>query len=219
MKRFILFTVFCLGMAVAGVAQEAPDALQLKNDGNDALRDKNYKKALELFEKSLANWGEEEQDNAMIYNAGYCAYKVKSFDKAVKYFGQSIDSNYKVSTAYLYKANAQRKNGDDEGFVETLEAGIAANSNDTKMKSMLSTYYLKEGNAYYKKGASILKEAAADVAAGKFKTTDDQYKQATTEAKTEFKKALPFFDKALKLTPNDDTAKQLKAAATQAING
>ncbi|WP_339740590.1 tetratricopeptide repeat protein [uncultured Sunxiuqinia sp.] len=219
MKRLFLLTIFCLGVVAVGFAQDTVDAVQLKNDGNDALRAKDYKKALELFEKSLANWSEEEQDNAMIYNAGYCAYKVKNFEKAVKYFGQSIENNYKTSTAYLYKANAQRQTGDDDGFVETLEAGMASNPNDMKMKDMLSTFYLKEGNAFYKKGAAILKEAASDVAAGKFTTNDDQYKAATTEAREEFKKALPYFDKALKLTPNDDTAKQLKAAATQAING
>lgn len=219
MKRLFLLTIFCLGVVAAGFAQDAVDAVQLKNDGNDALRAKDYKKALELFEKSLANWGEEEQDNAMIYNAGYCAYKVKNFEKAVKFFGQSIENNYKTSTAYLYKANAQRQTGDDEGFVETLEAGMASNPNDTKMKDMLSTYYLKEGNAFYKKGAAILTQAASEVAAGKYTTNDDQYKTATSEAREEFKKSLPYFDKALKLTPNDDQAKQLKAAATQAING
>ena len=87
------------------------------------------------------------------------------------------------------------------------------------MKSMLSKYYLKEGNAFYKEGAAILKQAATDVSAGKYKTTDDQYAKATAKAKAEFKKSLPLFDKALELTPNNDTAKQLKAAATQAING
>lgn len=218
MKRFFLVIVLCLGV-FAGFAQDAVDAVQLKNDGNEALRGKNYKKALELFEKSIANWGDEEQDNAMIYNAGYCAYKVKNYKKAVQYFDQSIQDNYKTSTAYLYKANSLKKAGDEAGFVATLEAGMAANTNDAKMKSMLSNYYLKEGNAFYKKGASILKKAAADVAAGKYKTTDDQYKKVTADAKAEFKKALPLFDKALELTPNDDTAKQLKAAANQAING
>ncbi len=218
MKRFFLVIVFCLGM-IAVFAQDAVDAVQLKNEGNDALRGKDYKKALELFEKSLANWGEEETDNAMVYNAGYCAYKTKEYEKAAKFFGQSIDSKYKTSTAYLYKANSLLKSGNEEGFVETLETGIAANPNSSKMKSMLSKYYLKEGNAFYKEGAAILKQAATDVAAGKYKTTDDQYAKATAKAKAEFKKSLPLFDKALELTPNNDTAKQLKAAATQAING
>lgn len=219
MKRLFLVIAFCFGMT-AGFAQDAVDAIQLKNDGNEALRGKNYKKALELFEKSIANWPEdEEEDKAMIYNAGFCAYKIKDYTKAVKFFDQSIDSNYKVSTAYLYKADSQRKSGDKDGYVETLEAGIAANPNDSKMKSMLSTHFLKAGNAFYKKGANILKQAAADVSAGKYTTADEQYQQATTEAKDEFKKALPYFERALKIEPNDATAKQLKEACTEAIKG
>jgi tetratricopeptide (TPR) repeat protein len=218
MKRIFLIIAFCFGMT-AGFAQDAVDAIQLKNDGNDALRDKDYKKALELFEKSVASWGEEEPDNAMIYNAGFCAYKTKQFDKAVKYFDQSIGSDYKVSTAYLYKADSQKKADDDKGFVETLTAGLASDPSDAKMKSMLSNYYLQEGNDFYKKGATILQQAAADVTAGKYLTTDDQYKKATDEAKGEFKKALPLFEKALEIEPGDETAKQLKDACTQAING
>jgi tetratricopeptide (TPR) repeat protein len=218
MKQIFLIIAFCFGMT-AGFAQDAVDAIQLKNDGNDALRDKDYKKALELFEKSVASWGEEEPDNAMIYNAGFCAYKTKQFDKAVKYFDQSIGSDYKVSTAYLYKADSQKKAGDDKGFVETLTAGLASDPSDAKMKSMLSNYYLQEGNDFYKKGATILQQAAADVTAGKYLTTDDQYKKATDEAKGEFKKALPLFEKALEIEPGDETAKQLKDACTQAING
>ncbi|MGQ8335040.1 tetratricopeptide repeat protein [Sunxiuqinia sp. A32] len=218
MKRFFLVIAFCFGM-VAGFAQDAIDAVQLKNDGNEALRAKDYKKALELFDKAVANWGDNEADNAMIYNAGYCAYKVKAYDKAVKYFDMSIATNYKTSTALLYKANAQLKLGNEEAYVATLNDGLAKSPNDAKFKDRLTKYYLKEGNAFYKKGAAILSQAAADVTAGKYKTTDDQYKQATANAKVEFKKALPLFEKALEIDPTDATAKQLKDACTQAING
>ncbi|HKJ43448.1 MAG TPA: tetratricopeptide repeat protein [Sunxiuqinia sp.] len=216
MKRIFLAVALVMFVAV-GFAQEAVDAVKMKNDGNGALRSKNYKKALGLYEKAIANWGDEKPDNAMIYNAGYCAYKTKDFKKAVQYFGQSIDNNYKVSTAVLYKANSMRLSGDVDGFEQTLEKGIADNPNNPKMKDMLATHYLKEGNAIYKKGAKILQAAAADVTAGKYKTTDDKYKQAAANAKVEFKKALPYFEKALKIAPNDDTAKQLKDACMQAI--
>ncbi len=218
MKRIFLVIAFCFGM-VAGFAQDAVDAIKLKNEGNEALRAKDYKKALGLFEKATANWGDAEDDKAMNYNAGYCAYKVKSYDSAVKYFGQSIEANYKVATAYLYKATSQLKGGDKAAYAATLTEGLTKNPNDKKLKSSLAKYYLKEGNAFYKKGAAILSAAASEVAAGKYKTTDDQYKKATNNAKAEFKKALPLFDKALEIKPDDSTAQQLKGACVQAING
>ncbi len=218
MKRILLVIAFCFGM-VAGFAQDAVDAIKLKNEGNEALRAKDYTKALELFEKAIANWGENEADKAMTYNAGYAAYKVKSYDVATKYFGQSIENNYKVSTAYLYKATSQLKAGDKDAYVATLSEAIEKNPNDAKAKDRLSKYYLKAGNAIYKKGASILSQAAADVTAGKYTTNDDQYKNATAKAKGEFKKALPLFDKALEVNPGNSTAQQLKAACEQAING
>ncbi len=217
MKRIFLLVAFCIGTMV-GIAQDK-SALDLKNDGNDALRAKDYKKALELFEQSLAKWDQEEADLAMMYNAGYCAYKIEDFKKAVDFFSKSVESNYKVSTALLYKANSQKKLGDEEGYVATLQAALASNPADEKVKDMLSTYYLKEGNAFYKAGAAILKSAADDVAAGKYTTNDDAYKSATEKAKDEFKKALPLFEKALEITPADETAKQLKAACEQNING
>lgn len=217
MKRILLVIAICFGV-LTSFAQDEKSAIDLKNEGNAALKAKDYKKALGLFEKSLAKW-EDETDNAMVYNTGYCAYKVKSYTKAAKYFGMSIDNKYKTSTAYLYKANSLRKAGDNGAFVETLKAGLTSNPNDSKIKSMLSKFYLKEGNSFYKAGAQILKDAAADVAAGKYKTTDSQYKAALNKSKEEFKKALPLFDKALEITPDDSTAKQLKAACEQNIKG
>lgn len=217
MKRILLLIAFSFGI-ISGFAQDVKSAIDLKNDGNEALRLKDFKKALGLFEQSIAKWDQPEADLAMIYNAGYCAYKVENFQKAVDFFAQSIDKNYKVATAILYKANSLKKLGKEEEFISTLQAGLASNPNDGKIKDMLSTYYLKEGNAFYKAGAAILQEAAADVAAGKFTTNDDAYKAATQNAKEEFKKALPLFEKALEITPADDTAKQLKAACEQNIN-
>ncbi len=218
MKRIFLLIAFCIGI-LTGFAQNEKGAVDLKNEGNDALRNKDYKKALVLFEQSIAKWDQPETDLAMIYNAGYCAYKTSKFKKAADFFSQSIDNNYKVSTAILYKANSLRKSGDEKGFVSTLQAGLTSNPSDSKIKGMLSKYYLKEGNAFYKAGAAILKGAANDVSSGKYTTNDALYKEASQNAKKEFKKALPFFEKALEITPDDDTAKQLKAACEQNING
>lgn len=208
MKNLVAILVICFGFVGATMAQ---DAVELKNAGNTALREKNYSVALTNFEQSLAAWGEQDTDWAMIYNAGYCAYKTKDFTKAVKYFGQAIDASYKAETAFLYKANSLYKMKDTEGYVSTLEAGLVKYPNSKKIKSMISKFYLKKGNAHYKSAAGILKAAANNVAGGKYTTNDDAYKAEVVKAKGEFKAAMPFIEKALEYTPNDSTAQALKA--------
>ena len=218
MKRFFLAIVLCFGVAV-GFAQDEKTAIDLKNDGNDALRAKDYPKALHLYEQALSKWGDEPKDTAMVYNMAVCAYQTKSFDKAIKLLDESIALNYKKETAFLYKANAYKVMKKDDEYVKTLEEALAASPSDDKIKGMLATVYAKEANVFYSSGATILKKAAADVAAAKYKTTDPQYKEAEEKAKAEFTKALPIIEKALGYDPENATAKQLKAACEQMIKG
>jgi tetratricopeptide (TPR) repeat protein len=218
MKRFFLAIVFCFGI-VAGFAQDEKSAIDFKNEGNEALRTKDYPKALQLFEQAVAKWGDEPKDTAMVYNMAYCAYQTKSFDKAIILFDEAIQLKYKAETAYLYKANSYKMLKKDDEYVKTLEEALAASPENTKVKGMLATVYLKEANVFYANGAKILKDAAADVAAAKYKTTDPQYKEADAKAKEEFKKALPIVGKALEYDPENATAKQLKAACDQMLKG
>lgn len=218
MKRFFLAIAFCFGIVV-GFAQDEKSAIDLKNEGNEALRTKEYPKALQLFEQALSKWGDEPKDTAMVYNMAYCAYQSKSFDKAITLFDEAIKLNYKKETAYLYKANSYKIQKKDEEYVKTLEEALADSPDNAKVKGMLSTVYLKEANVFYSNGAKILKQAAADVAAAKYKTTDPAYKEAEGKATDEFKKALPLVEKALSYDPENATAKQLKAACEQTIKG
>ncbi len=218
MKRFFLAFAFCFGI-VAGFAQDEKTAIDFKNEGNDALRAKDYPKALQLYEQALSKWGTEPKDTAMVYNMAVCAYQSKSFDKAIKFLDESIALNYKKETALLYKANTYKALKNDDAYVKTLEEALAVSPNDSKIKGMLAIVYVKEANVFYSAGANILKTAAADVAAAKYKTTDPQYKDAEAKAKDEFKKALPIIEKALTYDPNNATAKQLKAACEQTIKG
>lgn len=218
MKRFFLAIVFSFGV-LAGFAQDEKTAVDFKNEGNEALRNKDYPTALKLYDQALSKWGDEPKDTAMVYNMAYCAYQTKSFDKAIAMFDESIKLDYKKETAYLYKANAYKLLKKDDEYKQTLEDALAASPNDSKVKGMLAIIYLKEANVFYSNGAKILKEAAADVAANKYKTTDQQYKDADAKAKDEFKKALPIIDKALEYDPENATAKQLKAACEQTIKG
>ena len=218
MKRFILAIAFCFGIVV-GFAQEEKTAIDLKNDGNEALRAKNYPAALKLYEQALGKWGEEPKDTAMVYNMAVCAYQTKSFDKAIKLLDESIALNYKKETALLYKANVYKLMKKDDEYVKTLEEALTVSPNDEKIKSQLAQVYVKEANQFYTAGATILKAAAADVAASKYKTTDEPYKQAEEKAKAEFKNALPIVEKALSYDPENASAKQIKAACEQMIKG
>ena len=216
MKRFFLAIVFCFGIVV-GFAQDEKSAIDFKNEGNDALRAKDYAGALKLYETALSKWGDEPKDTAMVYNMAVCAYQSKDFTKAIKLLDETIAMDYKKETAFLYKINTYRLTKNDEEYEKTLEVALANSPDDDKIKGMLANVYLKEANVFYTAGATILKDAAADVAAAKYKTTDDQYKVATEKAKDEFKKALPLVEKALAIDPENATGKQLKAACEQNI--
>lgn len=218
MKRLFLAIVFCFGI-VAGFAQDEKTAIDLTNDGNEALRAKDYPKALQLYEQALGKWADTPKDTAMVYNMAVCAYQTKSFDKAIKLLDESIALNYKKETALLYKANIYKVTKNDAEYEKTLEVALATSPDDAKIKGMLATVYLKEANVFYTSGATILKETTADVAAKKYKTTDEPYKAATEKAKDEFKKALPLVEKALAIDPENATGKQLKAACEQNIKG
>lgn len=216
MKRFFLAIVFCFGIVV-GFAQDEKSAIDFKNEGNEALRSKDYAGALKLYETALSKWGDEPKDTAMVYNMAVCAYQSKDFTKAIKLLDETIAMDYKKETAFLYKINTYRLTKNDEEYEKTLEVALANSPDDDKIKGMLANVYLKEANVFYTAGANILKDAAADVAAAKYKTTDDQYKVATEKAKDEFKKALPLVEKALVIDPENATGKQLKAACEQNI--
>ncbi len=218
MKKIFLAVILCFGIVV-GFAQNEKSAIDYKNDGNDALRAKNYPSALKLYEQALSKWGDAPEDTALVYNMAVCAYKAKSFDKAIKYFDESIKMEYKIETSMLYKAYAYKSMKKDDEYLKTLEEALVVSPNDDKIKGMLAIVYMKDANVFYTIGAKILQEAAADVAAAKYKTTDEPYKAAVGKANDEFKKALPLLEKALSYDPANPTAKQLKDACEQNIKG
>ena len=216
MKRFFLALVLCFGVLVS-FSQDEKTGIDFKNEGNEALRAKDYAKALQLYEQALSKWGDEPKDTAMVYNMAVCAYQTNDFDKALTLLDESIAMNYKKETALQYKANIYQKTKNDEEYEKTLQSALELSPNDSKIKGRLATVYLKEANVHYTEGAKILKSAADDVAAAKYKTTDEPYKTAVEKAKEHFKMALPTVDKALAIDPENATGKQLKTAIEQNI--
>jgi len=170
MKRLILVIVFYFGFMVS-FSKDEKTGIDFKNEGNEAFRVKDYAKALQLYEQALSLWGDEPKDTAMVYNMAVCAYQTNDFDKSLKLLDESIAMNYKKQTALQYKANIYQKTNNDEEYEKALQAALESSPDDPKIKGRLATVYLKEANVHYTEGAKILKSAADDVAAAKYKVT------------------------------------------------
>ena len=94
MKYLATFSLLMM-MFVGALTAQDKSAAELKNEGNAALKAKDYKTALGLFEKAIAAWGDEETDAAMIFNTATCARKEKKYDTAIKYYDRSISEAYR----------------------------------------------------------------------------------------------------------------------------
>lgn len=189
----------------------AQSAVELKNAGNTALEAKDYKKALENYDKALAAWGNEPQNNAMIYNASVCAYKLKEYPKAIKYYDLLIKANAQTEDTYYYKANSYKVLKNDEECLKAFNEGLAKYPEGAKLKDGLFKYYKAEGKTHYNTGANILTRLNAQ----KLKPTDAAYLAEAAKAKKEFTTAVSLIDKALGVNPADVDAKAVKAACEQ----
>ena len=227
MKKFILILAVCF-CAVGVFAQKAA---QFKNEGNAAIKSKDYKTALENYEKFL---GAEDtvEDAALVFNSGYCAIKLKDYAKAEKYFGMAADKNYKASTAYRYKAIAQKSQKKYDDMVATLNKGITAcPTKNSKLISALSKHYLLEGQkaqkadkfevaeGLYKKAGDVKSKLQADAlfslgtlyynkgakimqaATPVANSAPEKYEAESVKAKSYFQKAIVELNKAKVIAP------------------
>lgn len=139
----LLASVFSFGLF-------AQDASELKNAGNNALRSKNYKEALTKFESYFKVM--EGNDKATTFNAAYCANKLKQYDKAIVYFSKTIESRYKESSSYYYKARAYKKLKKTSEMLATIEAGLKAKPGSKKLEKLLYQHFMKKGLKAQKAG-------------------------------------------------------------------
>lgn len=208
MKKMIFIFVLCLSIGSL-VAQEAA---KFKTAGNEAIKAKDYAKAIENYEKAIAVWGTEPQDFAMIYNCAVCAIQIKDYGKAIKYFDQTIVGNYKPDDSYFNKAMVLKLQKNNKEYLTVINEGIAKFPENPKFKTELAKYYVAEGSVQYNSGATLLKNAIDKVKSKKYKDTKDPAYLADIEkVKKEFSNAIPSLDKALELNPDDANAKTLKA--------
>ncbi len=126
-KVVLLFVAVCVSAMTF-----AQDAAEKINQANEALKGKDYAKALELYEDAMANLGDVQVPDAINYNIGLAGYNSDNFEKAILYFDKAIAAEANISKAHDYKARSYNKLKDYTNAVASYEAAIASSEGDTK---------------------------------------------------------------------------------------
>lgn len=237
MKKIVLLLAFCLSVGNLF----AQDADKLRDEGDAALKAKDYAGALAKYGEYLKLT--DYQDTVRIFNAGFCADQAGQAAEAAKYFDLSIQNNYNADDAYVGKAKAYRDMNKPAEFTATVEEGLKAFPKNANMEKMLYVYCVKGGqaaqkkgnyaeaeelfkdvlvvsnptyksNALYSLGAMLYnKGAKALQAATPLATGDpDKYKSEKAKADADLKKAQGYLNQALELNPENANAKKIAEA-------
>ncbi|MCU4175383.1 tetratricopeptide repeat protein [Carboxylicivirga sp. N1Y90] len=202
MKYLATFS-FLMMMFVGAMAQDK-SAAELKNEGNAALKAKDYKAALELFEQAIPVW-EGEMDAAMVYNAATCAYKTKANDKALGYYAQANELGYKQDACLYYAYKINKKAGNAEEVNKNYEAAVEKYPNSKYVKAMKKEKVkpmVKEANEIYAKAQEKLNARVADNA--------DKWEVLKAESVALCDKAIAVCDEVLAIYPADKNAPVIK---------
>ncbi len=214
MKKFAILFVLCLGF----VTLFAQESAKLYNAGNDAIKAKDYAKALENYEKAIAVWGTAPQDYGMMYNCAICAVQIKDYDKAIKYFDLCAANNFKAEDALYTKVMILKMQKKNDEYAKVMSEGLTKFPQSVKFKTEQSKTFFAEAVSHYNAANTILKAAIDKVNTKKFKDANDAgYKAEIAKAKKEFSDAVASFDKTLELNPADEKVKEVKANCEKQI--
>ena len=216
MKLSVKILLMAAFMPFAAMAQEKT-ADEFKNEGNEFVRNKNYKAALASFEQAIELWG-DSVDQATVYNAADCARRTKQFDTAIKYYQKSVELNYKADFSTYYIADILGDQGKDEEMEAVLVDGFVFRVTQAifpavlvdgfakykigkaagVIKKSLAGYYVKKGAAIYNEGNNILGTSAT--------AKPEEYASITAKAKEKFTEAKPWIEKALEVDATNANA-------------
>jgi tetratricopeptide (TPR) repeat protein len=215
-----LLTLSLALFVMAGVMAQEKTAAEYKNDGNAALKSKDYKTALENYEKAIALWGDsEELDKPTVYNAATCARKLKDYDKALKYYNQSKELGYKADLSTYYIASSLKNQGKEKEMEQVLLNALKEFPNSKylgHMKKMLVTYYLKEGSVPFNAAAKIWDSYNS---MSETQRTKELYDKTAVKANAKYEEAKPFFEKVLEIDPNNANAKKALTEINNSLKG
>ena len=234
MKKIVLLVAFCL--SIGNVF--AQDAEKLRDEGDAALKAKNYPEVVAKYGEYLKLT--EYKDTVRIFNCGFSANQAKMYEEAAKYFDMAVKYNYNLDDSYTGEAMAYRNLNKTEEFVSTVEAGLKALPGNANLEKLLYSYCIKQGQAAQKKGDIAGAEAlyknvliasnkkyqegalyslgdmlynqgatALQKATTLATSEPDKYKAEKAKADAQLKEAKEYLDKALALNPNNANVKKL----------
>jgi len=121
----------------------------LTNSGIEGFTNEDFNQALYAFENvlyinDLEMFQEEAPgiDTTIVYNCALAAYNAKNWEKAEKYFMQSIDLNYGGGDAVLLLDQVYETNSDSLKIADNLKAGFTKFPDDERILTKLIQYYL-----------------------------------------------------------------------------
>ena len=144
MKKFVLLLALCFG--VGNVF--AQDADKLRDEGDAAIKAKDYKTALAKYSEFLKLT--EYKDTVRIYNCAIAANQVKNYEEAAKYFDMAVKYKYNLAGSYTGEAMALRNLKKTDEFLETVNAGLEALPGNDNLEKLLYAYCITNGQAAQK---------------------------------------------------------------------
>ena len=191
-----------MAIVPASMAQDK-SADEYKNEGNAAVREKNYQAALEAYKQAIALWG-DSLDAMTVYNTADCARRIAEYDTAIEYYNKAIELNYKADFATYYIAEIYGKQEKTEERVALLEEA-AQKYTEGKVASFikkgLAKEYTNKAMEAYKEGSTILAQVQ--------NAKPEQYKEIQDRAAVKFAEAKPWVDKILTVDPDNANAKTI----------
>lgn len=165
---------------------------------------KKYTEALNYFEKvieimSLEMFKDENIiDTVLIYNAGLAAFKSSNYNKAIKYFKNSLDYNFNGGKAYVSLIDAFKKAGREEESIAYLKKGVKLFPNDSWMIAELVNYHMEKGED--QEAINFLNRVIAENPdnASYYRTKGILYNKLDN-----ISESIRAYEKAIKLDPND----------------
>jgi len=123
---------------------------QVLNKAIEAYNENDFESAYKYFVKTLEIkqmpvFG-EAIDTAIMYNAAIAAQRYQNWDGAIKYYKEATKYGYGEATTFILLKEAQMKNGDTLGAVETIKNGFEKYPDNKDMLGTLINYYLLEAD-------------------------------------------------------------------------